>query len=235
MNRPETDGDDGPPGGLAPLPLRAGRVFVSPGRLADDLRERPEWVGAAILGAVLSVASVALIPGDLWRAMAEVQLQGAPLPVPGGELPEGWILRFVGIWGALVGWFVWLFFVAGACALVFRVLLGDGGTFRQYLALVAHAALIVAVGSLLVLPLRLMQEDPALSLSLGTFAVFLEDGYLYRALSRIDLFALWAYVVLGLGVSRVNASRGWGGAAVLLVGLWAAATALLALLPGSGP
>jgi hypothetical protein len=48
---------------------------------------------------------------------------------------------------------------------------GDRGRYVQYLAVVSHVLIIGAVGGLLLVPLRLFQQDPSLSLSPGAFAL----------------------------------------------------------------
>jgi hypothetical protein len=63
-----------------------------------------------------------------------------------------------------------------------------------------------------VVPLKLAQGDPSLTLSLGTFAFFLDEGYPLRVLKMLDLFGLWAYVVMAIGVTKIDPKRGLGSA-----------------------
>ena len=60
------------------------------------------------------------------------------------------------------------------------------------------------------LPLRLSQGDPSVTLSLGTFAFFLEEGYPLRVLKMLDLFSLWSYAVMAIGVTKIDPKRGLG-------------------------
>ena len=62
----------------------------------------------------------------------------------------------------------------------------------------------------LILPLlhpRIVTEDAQLRLSLGTFAVFLEPGYMLEVLNLLDLFFLWGWVLVGLGAARIGYRR----------------------------
>jgi hypothetical protein len=105
------------------------------------------------------------------------------------------LFRFAGAAGAFVFWAVQLTIFAGLVTLFFAFLLGHEGTFQQYLTVMVHDHLISAPSTVLVLPSRIAEEDAQLLLSLGTFAVFLEPGYLLRFLSFLDLFGLWAWVL----------------------------------------
>jgi hypothetical protein len=216
---------------LPPLWKRIVDAFVEPTRLGDALAARPVWVTALLVGVALVVASSLLIPADVWQDMMRTQMSAG-----GREVPEGMagvsttVFRVWAVVGGLIFWPVWTFLVAGVVTLVFAFILGDEGRYRQYLALTSHALLIAAIGGLLVTPLRIAQSDPQLTLSVGTF-LGLEGGYLQRYLAGLDLFMLWAYVVLGIGVSRVDRSRSPGSAVAILMVFVLAVTALFALIP----
>jgi hypothetical protein len=66
------------------------------------------------------------------------------------------------------------------------------------------------VGSLLLVPLRIVQEDPSLTLNVGTFLPFIQEGYAFRVLKLIDLFGLWSSVVMAVGVTKIDPRRGMG-------------------------
>ena len=120
--------------------------------------------------------------------------------------------RIVGIGGAAVFWFVMSAAMAGLLTLIFAFILGDRGRYKQYLAVLAHAFLISAVGVLAVLPLKIAAQDASLLLSVGTFLPFLEEGYFARVLGFVDLFGLWSWAVVGIGVAALEPKRTVGGA-----------------------
>ena len=122
--------------------------------------------------------------------------------------------------------------LAGVVMVLFAVLMGHEGTYRQYLAVVAHAHLISATSTVLLLPLRIAAEDAQLLLSLGVFAVFLESGYLLRVLSLLDLFGLWAWILVGLGASRIGRKESWVGAAVIVMVIPVTMAAVIAIFTG---
>lgn len=68
---------------LPALPIRLMNVLFSPGRLMEQLAERPAWAGAMLVSAILVGAGIALIPAEL---IMEANRQAAI--ERGGEFPE---------------------------------------------------------------------------------------------------------------------------------------------------
>ncbi len=204
---------------LSPLPSRLLQLFFSPGALFQGLRERPVWGLVLLLGAVMVAVSVALIPVDLWIQMMREQAVDRGQDLPAGFGGAGPLFRAFSILGGVVGWLVMAFVLAGILFVIFAFLLGDEGRYTQYLSVVSHALFISAVGALLTVPLKIAQGDPTLTLSVGTFAAFLEEGYLFRVLKLLDLFGLWGYGVMAVGVSKIDPRRSLGSSMVVLFGL----------------
>ena len=86
----------------------------------------------------------------------------------------------LGMIGGLVFWFVYAFLMAGILATIFAFVLGDEGRYVQYLAVMSHAWIIPAAIGLLLVPLRISEQNPQLTLNLGTFFYFLPEGYLEK-------------------------------------------------------
>lgn len=215
-------------GDPASLPVRVAQVFVSPTRLFDSLRERPLWLMPLLLGGLMVVASVLAIPTDVWADFFRAQMLEAGQPVPEGLEAGGNLFRIFGAIGGLVFWFVWAFLVSGVVTLAFAFVLGDDVRYGQVLSATSHSLLIVAAGGLLVLPLRIIRRDPQLVLSVGTFVPFF-DGYPAAFLQSLDLFALWAFAVLGLAMTRFDQRRSIGVAMTLILGVFVVLMALLAI------
>ena len=121
---------------------------------------------------------------------------------------------------------------AGVVTVFLAFLLGHEGTYRQYLAVVAHAHLISATSGVLLLPLRIAAEDTQLLLSLGAFARFLEAGYVLRFLSFLDLFGLWAWLLVGLGAARIGPKESWVGGTVIVMLIPLTMAAVIAIFTG---
>lgn len=229
---PEPTGTTSPRPGLSPFPKRVLEVFVSPGKLSEELTRTPAWGAALGLGMVLVLAQTLLIPAEIWEAMMREQMiaQGQdPSAFRGGVT----IVRIFGLVGATVGYLAMTMLFTGIVTLAFAFILGDEGRFKQYLAIITHAFLIPGVLGLLLVPLRIAEADPRLTLNLGTFLVFLPEGYLLRLATLMDLSTLWAWLVVAQGARTIDPRRSFGSAAALLMTIFVALMALLALLPTS--
>lgn len=200
------------------LPKRLLQVFFSPGELFTALREKPVWGGVLVLAGILVVLSVTLLPTELWVDFSRNQMIERGREIPAGFESSGAIIRIFSIVGGGFAFFVMSFIMAGIVTFFFSFLLGDQGRYVQYLSVVAHASIISALGALLLVPLKLSQGDPSVILSVGTFAYFLDDAYPVRVLRMLDLFALWAYGVMAVGVTKIDPKRGFGSALTFFMG-----------------
>jgi hypothetical protein len=216
---------------LPSLPYRLFQVLVAPGELFTALRSNPAWGGALLVGAALVAVSALLIPLDLLLEGAREQLLSQGRPVPPAFESTGGIIRVFSVIGPLIAWPVWTFVLAGIAWLVFGAL-GGGGNYRQYLSVVSHALFIAALGTLLVVPLKIFQGDLTLNLSLASFAYFLEDGYLLRVLRLLDLFALWGYAIMAIGVTKIDPRRGLGVALTFFFGFAVVFAAVFGIFGG---
>ncbi len=192
------------------LPKRLVQVFFSPGELFTALRDRPVWFGALAVAATFIMLSTLLIPTDVWVEFSRNQMIQQGQEVPAGFEASGNIIRIVSVIGGPIGFSIMVFIISGIVTLFFSFLFGDEGRYVQYLSVVAHAIIISALGGLLLLPLKLVQGDPSVTLSLGTFAFFLEEGYLFRVLKMVDLFGIWAFAVMAVGVTKIDPRRSFG-------------------------
>ncbi len=212
---------DASPRPLPGLPRRVLAVFVSPGQLFEQLRDKPVWGGAMLLLVVLNLVMMFLLPAELFEEQVRRSLEGA-----GNEMSDSAIEtavtvgRFAGIAMAGVMGAVGTFAIGAIMFFVFGTLLGDNGRYRHYLSVCAHALLISSVGGLVQVPLRRLQGDMEVTLSLGTFAPFLEEGFLLTFLNAIGLFGLWVAMLMALGVTRIQPGRSWGGAFTIILGLF---------------
>jgi hypothetical protein len=74
--------------------------------------------------------------------------------------------------------------------------------FRQVLAIVAHAGVILMLRQVIAAPAAYMRETLASPMTLGLFFTMLDEtSPLARFASIVDLFLLWWVVVLAIGMS----------------------------------
>ena len=199
------------------LPSRLVAVFVSPGRLMDRLVEEPRWLGAFLAGALLVGLSVSLIPTELFlEAQRQAAIErGADFPEMGESGMRA--MRVVIPLGSMVSVMVFSLVFTAIYTVVFAFVLGDEGTFRQYLAVLSHAYFIPALFGLLVTPIRISIGDPQFTLNLASFFGFLPDGYLYNVLRVLDLTQIWCTLVIAQGVHAIDRRRSFASAAVILL------------------
>jgi hypothetical protein len=202
---------------LPPFHIRVLQTFVAPGKLAETLAHTPAWALALVVGGLLIVAQTVLIPPEVWDAMfRETLLQ------QGREMPEGFdaggtIMRVSAVVGGTIMYFVITFLFAGIVTLGFAFLLGDEGRYKQYLASLTHAWLIPGLVGLALVPLRISEQNPQLTLNLGTFFYFLPDGYLQKVFTMLDLSQIWAWLVVAQGAHAIDRRRSVGSAAAVLI------------------
>jgi hypothetical protein len=122
----------------------------------------------------------------------------------------------------------------GVYGVVFLFALGYEGSFRVLLSVVAHALLVVAVGALVLVPLRILAGDANLTLSVATLLPFLGDGFLLRFAGLLDLFNLWAYVLIGVGAAVMDGRRSPAAGVAVSLGVALILSLLLAAISGMG-
>lgn len=201
------------------LPGRIVAVFVSPGRLFEQLRDRPVWGTTMLLLVILNVVMMLLLPAELFeeqirRSVADSGIGEDEIAV---AVTNG---RYAGIVMAGVMGAVGSFIIGTVLFFVFSTLLGDNGRFRQYLSVVVHALVISSIGALIQVPLKRSAGDMELVLSLGTFAPFLGEGFLLSFLSAIGLFGIWCAMLMAIGITRIQPTRSWGGAFSIVMALY---------------
>jgi hypothetical protein len=192
---------------LDPLATRLWKVFVSPREVFRGLAAEPVALGAIVLGTVLMALMNLAIPTEFFEEALRTRAMETGQDVPGDPVLVARFMKLGAAFGILVVWPVIILGSAGLYALVLLFGFGFQGTYRQYLAVTAHAVLVPAVAGLLLVPLKVMTQDPQLSLSVGSLFFFLEEGLLSRFLDLLDLFNLWSYVLVGIGAAAVDGSR----------------------------
>jgi hypothetical protein len=221
--------DNGTP--TAPLPSLPGRTMLtilSPVKLFEALRREPVVWGAVGLGALLVATGNLLIPTEIWDDAMRRQALEMGSDMPGAEGTAGRIAKVAAVAGAVVAWPLLTLILAGFYTLVFRVGMGHGGSYRQYLSVSSHALLIPAIGVLLLLPLRIHTGDPQLSLTLGLLVPVPEEGFVRTFLELQDIFNLWAYALVGAGAAVLGEREGVGSSVAAAVGAAVVISVLLA-------
>lgn len=223
IDRYGTDASEPPP--RPPFFRRLWMILFQPADLFRALADNPAWFPmAAFVAAIVGVAMV-LTPAEAFHAIAAQMPADPSAAVPG-------MSAMVYKWMAVVSSSALMLFGPVMLSLVTYVIFvfmrGDRATLRQHRCVLSHAGVILALGALLVTPLRARNLDARETLALGDFVPFL-DGFLLKVLNGMDLFSIWTSVVAGLGLSLLDERRGWAPTAAVLVGLLAVMAVVVAL------
>jgi hypothetical protein len=213
---------------LPPLPARLVSVFLSPGRLMAQLAERPRWVGALLVSAVVVGLSMTLIPTELFlEAQRQAAMQrGMPAPDMPAEAAR-WMSVVIPV-TTVVSTVIFSFLFAGVYTVIFAFVLGDEGRYVQYLAAVSHAWFIAALFGLLVTPLRISTGDPQFTLNLASFLFFLPDGYFLNVFRVLDITQIWSTLVIAQGAHAIDDRRSFASAAAIMIGILVAVALIMA-------
>jgi len=138
------------------------------------------------------------------------------------------MIRIFSIVGSGLAFTIFSFFFAGVYTLIFAFILGDEGRYKQYLAISAHAAIIPALISLPLAPLRVASGDAQFSLNLASFLLFLPDSYFLNVLRMMDLTQIWSTLVVAQGARAIDPRRSFGSAAGILLGILLAVALVVA-------
>ena len=194
-------------------------TFFSPSKMNSYLAAEPRWVVALVVSVALMGLQVALIPSEVWESLIREQSLaqgGTPLPMP------DWVTDWMGILaavGAAMTTAIAIPIGAGFLTVIFAFVLGDEGSYRQYLAVTAHSFFIPALVGLLIIPLKIANQDPQLTLNLGSFFFFLPSGYWLGVLTAMDLTQIWSSLVIAQGAHCIDRSRSFRSAVVILLSL----------------
>jgi hypothetical protein len=191
------------------LPARLVGVVFSPQETFRSIVAHPNWVAAVLtVGLLIGGAQFAFLSTQVGqdaqldqqlRTMENFGVNVTPQMQQDMEagLPRA---RYWALGAILVMSFVFVPLFAGIGYVVFNAMMGGSATFKQVLAVVAHAGAISLLGQLFAVPLNYARETMSSATNLSVFLPFLEEGsVLARFTGMIDIFIIWWLVVLAIG------------------------------------
>jgi hypothetical protein len=214
-------------------------VVFSPGETFRGIAARPRWLGAMVaVLAVVAGANFVLLSTEVGQqALLDQQIRsaeswGQTLTDEQQDRMERMLptMRYITLASTVVLVPVITFALAGVLLGVFNAGLGGDARYRQVLAILSHAGVISAVGTLFTTPLNYARESLSGATNLGVFVPFLDEGSLpARFLGMIDLFLVWWVIVLGIGLA-VLYKRRTGPVVVSLLGTYVVIAAVIAII-----
>ena len=205
------------------LPRRLFNAFVSPERLMNQVAKEPKWVGALLLTTLISGVTAAMVPPELIFETIRQQMiaQGASFESLSESQEMMTALRYGRIPGAVIFSLVLQFGIAAIYSVLFIFILGDDGSFSQYLAAVSHGWFIPVLIGVLLLPLMIQTQNLELRLSVDVFiAGFIEGGFVRNVAKLLDLTVIWSILVIAQGVHAIDRRRSFGSAATMMLALF---------------
>lgn len=210
---------------------RVRATFLSPGTLADLIRERPRWLDVLLVSTAVAIAAAAMLPPEsfLDATRDAVTRRGAPVEIT--SPPEEIIRwgRYMAMFSAAVGHPLVAFTLAGVLTLAFTIVPRGRNTFMQHVALASHGLLIAALGSVASIVLRYLTGEEGSQISLALLAPFVDRGSgPYEFLALVSPFTIWMLIMVALGVARLDPDRSRATSAAVLVGGYLAVALVLA-------
>ena len=182
-------------------------ILFYPGRVMEDLAEKPR-VLFGILSLLLATPIVSLIRFDTLaqtlREALEQQYLSIGLPITG---PEFETTLSISLYSSVAGGGVMQILVIMLLALglfiVAKIFRGEG-KYKAYLSISGYAGVISLLNLLLLLGLSYITGSMSLDLSLAMFLPADADAVLRTFLSNFEIFNIWYFIVVGIGVAAVG-------------------------------
>jgi hypothetical protein len=218
------------------LAARLVGTLFSPKDTFAAVAARPRWLGAmAVAIVVMGTAQFALLSTDVGQQLALDQQIGA-IEAFGvtisdeqyAQMEQGMEnARYTGPIFSLIFVPVITAMSAGLLHVMFGLIGGGNGTFKQMYAISAHASIISAL-QLVFTTVVTLAAGRAAGANLAVFTPTLEDTtFTYRLLSTIDMFYVWSTFVTAVGVAVLYKKR-TSTVAMVLFGIYLAIALIIA-------
>lgn len=193
------------------LPGRALGIITSPRATFEAIAHRPQWLSVLTLTFLVTVLSAAVVLEtdvgqlallDQWERTASAfgrPLSDAEYSALADASRNGSAYAVV---SALASGPLLVLALSGALFFAFRAAAPGTATFRQVLAVTAHAGVILAFRQIVAAPIAYASETLSSQVTLGMFFRMLNEASpLARFFGIIDLFVVWWVFVLAIGMS----------------------------------
>lgn len=190
-------------------------LLFSPGRLMDELAEKPR-----VLFWLLFMPVVFVLPFIIhWQLYLDIMRESMAASsdfmesLTGTEMTPEMIEQSVAqsSVSGLVSMGAMMLITALLMALIFFAIFkiaGGKGKFKAYLSVVVHSNIIIALYSLLLIPIAYLDNDLHQSAPLTSFATLVSaddtSPVLLALLAGLDIFKIWRYAVMAIGFAAVS-------------------------------
>ena len=219
------------PSGASPQPGLFARIFgviFTPKETFAAIVARPKWFGAMCVAVLISsAAQFALLSTDVGKELALEQnvsfMEALGQTVSDeqyAEMERGMEnARYVGPIFTILFTPLIVAISSGILHVMFGLVGGGNGTYRQVYAISAHASIISALQLVFTTVVTLAAGRPA-GANLSVFVPTLEETtFVYRFLSTIDFFYVWSTFITAVGLAVLYKKR-TGPIAMVLFGIY---------------
>jgi hypothetical protein len=198
------------------LPARLGGVIFSPKQTFVAIVARPRWVGAlAVSVLILAAGASILVMTDVGKQIA-IDQNVAAMEAFGQTVTDEIYDRieqgmdrapYTAAAGVMVIVPLVMALSAGLMHVLFGLVGGGPGTFRQAFAINAHAGIISAMQQVFTTALTIASGRAA-GANLGVFVPMLDEtSFIVKFLGMIDLFQVWSTFVTAIGIGIAYKKR----------------------------
>lgn len=213
-------------------------VLFSPRETFAAVVARPRWLGAiAVALVIIGAAQFTLLSTDVGKQLALDQnisaMEAFGVTVSDevyANMERGMEnARYTGPIATMIALPLFMTISAGILHLMFGLIGGGNGTYKQVYAISAHTAIISGL-QLVFTTIVTLAAGKAAGANLAVFTPTLEDTtFAYKFLSYIDLFYVWSTFITAVGLG-VLYKRRTGPIAMVLLGIYFVIAALIAYI-----
>ncbi len=220
-------------------------VIFSPRSTFESVAAWPKWGGAflvTMLTGVVLWSAFLFSPVGSQAFQDQITTQAERAAAQRGQNPAQAVentqkmfpvIRGITIAAVIVVPIVLFLVISGILFGVFGAILGGGGTFKQVLALVAHAGVVQMVAGIFILVMNYLRGSMTSMTNLGVFVPMLpEDSFVVHFLGAIDLVWLWYLSILAIGLG-VLYRRKTSSIVVSFLSLYLVVAIIIAVIKGA--
>ena len=184
------------------------QVLFAPSKVFASVRQMPNWILPLIIfTALVVIVTLILYPTIRTEILNNVtnnpdlnEEQRAQLVEQvSGRLTLGWILG-----PGLVFQLIIYFVVAAVFFFVANILMGGEGNFPQLLSITGLSQMVMIPEDLVKVPIILAKQTIKVHTDLSLFLpTSMEESFVLRLLSQLDIFTFWKVFLIGLGTAVV--------------------------------
>lgn len=215
-------------------------IFTEPGETYETIANTPKknyWIFPVLISVVIGLISTFLFMQDAELVNKTMEKQKEKMrekfqeSVKQGKMtqedsekamesmnPKGMMFKVFGFGGAIIGPFVILLLLSVFYLIALKIMKAQFD-FMNILNVVGLAMLISGIGNIIAVVISILKGNLT---SVGPGLLFSEESAgqkVYAMLTKIDLFSIWFYAVIAIGLSKI-ARVSIAKTAAVVFGLW---------------